>query len=114
MTMSSPPDARRFAALILVDPDQARAMLEAAYREKGCHAGHVADWWGVRPGTISGWIERLGMKARLAEIAEEERKAGNHHGQNKLGGRPIGSRDAQPRAKAKAVTKKRLPRVTRT
>lgn len=94
-------DARRFAAMIIALPAEARALLEAAYRATGCHAGRVAQAWGVRQSTITDWVARLGMRARLAEIAGEARKAGWHHGRNALGGRPPGAKDARPRPSSK-------------
>lgn len=90
----------QMTALIVVDPDRARAAIRKAMRQAGTLRHEAAKVLGCGRVTFARWVDRLEMVQELDELESMAREQGWHHG--RTGGYPLG-RPRGPRSKRKAA-----------
>jgi len=94
--------------LIRYKTSEAEARILGAIREAGGHKGRAATILGCRHGTLIAWINALKIGPTVESLIEKGKREGWYDVSS--GGRPVGSRDATPRAKAPPRAKRANPK----
>lgn len=94
----------RLGAMILLAPQAAREEIIKKFREAGASRTGTARLVGVHNDTMRLWIRRLKLTEVLIQLEREAIAEGWHHGRNRMGGKPKGSKNRPKDTNTKVKT----------